>query len=213
MEPVQFVEQLKAVASPNAFNPYSDHCCIYDVEGAAEIRSNMLLSLLRVAVTRSVDSIWIGQELGYRSGRRTGLAFTDDEHLKAHVGRWELPDDRPTTGGIRKERSAGAIWGVLGQISENVFLWNVFPLHSHDPGDPFSNRKHNASERRIGEGFLAELICMLQPNRLVAIGRKAQKSAHRVSCGHHVDDVRHPSRGQSEFGRQIREIYELGEGM
>jgi len=93
-----------------------------------------------------------------------------------------------------------------------VFLWNVFPLHPHEPDDPFSNRSHRPHERAVGEALLAELVGMLRPRRLVAIGNDAAKVAFRLAALTEAVQVRHPSYGgQSDFVRQVRCLYDLTE--
>jgi hypothetical protein len=169
-----------------------------------------LLELLEMAVATGVDSLWIGRDLGHRGGRRTGLALTDDVHLTIHATRWNVSIERATMGSMVAERTAAVIWSILALVSAPVFLWNVFPLHPHEPDDPFSNRSHRQHERVVGEALLAELISMLRPRRLVAIGNDAAKVASRLVAITEVIQVRHPSYGgQREFVQQIRDLYDL----
>jgi hypothetical protein len=169
-----------------------------------------LQGLLREATKTKIDALWIGRDLGYRGGRRTGLALTDDVHLSVHATRWNVSFERATTGSMVAERTAAVIWSLLARISVPVFLWNVFPLHPHEPDDPFSNRSHKPRERAAGEELLAELIIMLRPRRLVAIGNDAAKTAIRLAGISEVTQVRHPSYGgQSDFVRQVRGLYDL----
>lgn len=164
--------------------------------------------MLETAAERDIDSLWIGRDLGYRGGRRTGLAFTDDVNVQAHTERWGLAMHRTTKGDMVAERTAAVIWRILSQVRASVFLWNVFPLHPHEPGNPFSNRSHNSRERRVGEEYLFELISLLQPRRLVAIGNIAAKTAHRLDSLTRVIAVRHPSHGgQTLFLKQMNNRY------
>jgi uracil-DNA glycosylase len=166
--------------------------------------------MLKVAAKSQIDAFWIGRELGYRGGRRTGLALTDDVHLSSHSTRWNIKVERATSGSMVRERTADVIWSMLSQVPAPIFLWNVFPFHSHKPGDPFTNRAHTRRERATGEEFLAELIVMLEPRRLVAIGNDAAQAAMRFAGQVEVVHVRHPSYGgQRDFIRQIRSLYDL----
>ena len=210
MTPNQFVTSLAGLTFPNAFNPYSARCEQCDRSDAPSRRRAALLAILNAAAHCEVDSLWIGRDLGYRGGRRTGLALTDDMHVQAHLDRWRAKGARPTKGQPIAERTAAYIWQVLDQIDTPVFLWNVFPLHPHEADDPFTNRSHNAVERREGEAVLAALIDLLRPNRIIAIGNDAAKSAKRIAADAQCITVRHPSYGgQSQFLKQIADAYEL----
>jgi hypothetical protein len=210
MRPVHFVEALGALDFQDTFNPYSNRCAVHDLDDAPRRRSQTLRSMLEVATTLQIDSIWIGRDLGYRGGRRTGLALTDDVHIHAHAARWGVTIERPTKGEAVAERTAAVLWRVLSQIEASIFLWNVFPLHPHESDDPFSNRSHNSRERRAGEELLFQLILLLKPCRLIAIGNDAGRAAHRLTDRHEVIQVRHPSYGgQTEFSKQICELYGL----
>jgi len=210
VRPREFVNSLKELKFENVFNPYADRCIVHDLDDAPSRRATALLNLLEAAAATEVNSLWIGRDLGHRGGRRTGLALTDDVHLPVHATRWNISIERATTGSILAERTAAVIWSMLALVPTTVFLWNVFPLHPHEPDDPFSNRSHRPHERTIGEAILAELLAMLRPRRLVAIGNNAAKSVDRLATITEVLQVRHPSYGgQSDFVRQIRCLYDL----
>jgi len=210
MKPSHFVESLGSLHFENAFNPYSNRCAIHDLDDAPERRSNTLQAMLEVATKSDIDAIWIGRDLGYRGGRRTGLALTDDVRIHAHAERWGVSVERPTRGEAVAERTAAVIWSILSRIEASIFLWNVFPLHPHESGDPFSNRLHNSHERRVGEEILFQLMLLLKPRRLIAIGSDAAKTASHLADNHQVVQVRHPSYGgRVQFLKQIKELYTL----
>jgi uracil-DNA glycosylase len=210
MTPSQFLLELSALRFDNAFNPYTDHCPTFDLANASSIRFQMLEAALEAASSEEVDALWIGRDLGHRGGRRTGLPFTDDVHLCDHLSRWEIDGQRPTKGRPIPERSANVIWKVLKQIDRPIFLWNVFPLHPHDSGNPFTNRMHNAAERRAGSDVLRELIALLRPKRLIAVGNDAENAVRGLVTSCEVIKVRHPSYGgQAEFSKQIQDLYQL----
>lgn len=191
----QFVFNVAALSFTNAFNPYRDTCEIFDFPEAPHIRQELLRSTLVSAVEAGVDSLWIGRDLGYRGGRRTGLALTDEAHVMSHLRRWGITKiGRVVKGQPQSERTATVVWRMLDQISERVYLWNVFPLHPHEPENPFSNRAHTAAEREGGEVILSALVRLLHPRTVVAIGQDAARSAARC-CSSEVVSVRHPSYG------------------
>ncbi len=205
-----FVKALAALKFDNCFNPYVDRCDVYDQHDAPSLRATALSAMMECATCKPIDAIWLGRDLGYRGGRRTGLALTDDIHIKNHTKRWNLSAKRPTIGAAVAERTAAVVWTMLDQIDERIFLWNVFPLHPHEAGEPFTNRQHNARERQAGEELLRDLFTLLRPPRIIAIGNDAAAAASRVLNAVPVICVRHPSYGgQAQFVRQIAELYKI----
>ncbi|VTZ51172.1 Uracil-DNA glycosylase superfamily [Methylocella tundrae] len=205
-----FVSALQSLRFENCFNPYSDRCPDCDRADAPMRRASVLSRILQAVESEGVDAIWVGRDLGYRGGRRTGLALTDDVHIGRHAARWGLAEERFTLGEAIAERTAAVIWSVLDRIDTRLFLWNVFPLHPHDNGKPFSNRPHNGKERQVGESALEQLIALARPRRIVAIGADAAAAASRVAADVPVFGVRHPSYGgQTQFLRQISDLYGL----
>lgn len=202
-----FISTLSAYSSSHVFNPYKDTCLIYDEPRAPIIRRQNLERLLSAAVNSSTHSLWIGRDLGYLGGRRTGMALTDEHHLSELATRFELEHfKRSTTTRPVSERTATAIWGELSRIRETIFLWNVFPFHPHKPENPLSNRAHSRLEREVGLEFLRMLIGLLKPNFLVAVGRDADIAAAGLDLP--LFATRHPSYGgQKIFSTQIRELY------
>ncbi|WP_114109798.1 uracil-DNA glycosylase [Thalassospira xiamenensis] len=209
MNTAQFVEALADLSFKDAFNPYSDACDDFDQNDAPAIRRANLRLVLDAAIEEKVDSIWIARDLGYRGGRRTGLALTDEAHLPDHAVLYgNLPLARATTGPALAERTASVIWQTLNRIQHPVFLWNVFPLHPHEPGVPLSNRCHTRAERNTCRPLLIWLLEVLNPKVIVAVGRDAQVAL--ADLGLDAIQVRHPSYGgQNEFISGIEGLYSL----
>ena len=198
MKPQTFIRKLSASRFDHVFNPYTDRCADFDRVEAPDVRRRNLKNLLDAAIAAKTDTIWVARDLGYRGGRRTGVALTDDVHLAAVSALFGIPLERPTQGEIVAERTAAVIWRVLTRINQPIFLWNVFPFHPHEPGNAFSNRCHTRAERDASLPFLFALIEMLSPKRLIAIGRDAQEALTDLDID--VIGVRHPSYGgQREF--------------
>ena len=205
--PMSFVAAISQTRLPSVFNPYSDCCPAHDRPDAPQLRRRNLVRCLEAAVAARVDTIWIARDLGYRGGRRTGVPLTDEIHLGqagAFLGGIAL--ERATRGPVVAERTAAIVWSVLARISEPVVLWNIFPLHPHEADDPFSNRCHTRAERDVTWPLLSALIAMVQPRRIVAIGRDAGLALAGIEIP--VQVLRHPSYGgQAEFITGVYEIY------
>jgi len=192
----------------DTFNPYFERCSIHDTPEAPELRRHYLVEMLERAATAELDAIWVGRDLGYRGGRRTGLALTDDINFSNHLGRWGLEPKRPTYGEPVAERTAAVIWDILLRVNVPVFLWNVFPLHPFECGEPLSNRAHNARERKAGADILIRVAEHLKPRRIVAVGNDAFKVISAAFSCDKVFKARHPSYGgQNEFLATMNALY------
>lgn len=190
--PAAIVAELASLKFKDVFNPYSDICEAHDRPDAPQIRRANLLVTFEAAAS-GVDELWIALEPGHRGARRTGLAMTDDRRLSQHAAHWSIDVRRATNDGPESEQTAGIVWGALQQRSGRVLLWNVFPLHCHEAGRPLSNRRHKSHERAACADLTASIIAMVNPARIVAIGREA----HAAMAGGGFDSVavRHPSYG------------------
>lgn len=211
VEPQAFVSMVRELSFPNTFNPYVERCRQYDKPEAPAIRASVLLDVLQAASEVDIDAIWVARDLGYRGGRRTGLALTDDFWFSAHTKRWGVDVDRPTSGPVVRERTASVVWKMLDQIEDNIFLWNLFPLHPFPEDDTYRNRAHSAIERAAGIKLLLLLISMLRPRRILAIGKDSERALNNERIEVDVWDVRHPAYGgEALFREKISSLYEIG---
>lgn len=204
-----FVDHLASLRFEGVFNPYAEVCPHCDRADAAAIRRKNLELVLDAALQQEVTSIWVARDLGYRGGRRTGLALTDEVNLVSHADLFDIPTlSRATTGPVVAERTANVVWQTLRRIDQPVFLWNVFPLHPHGPESPMTNRCHTRTERMQCSQFLQWLMTRLSPQTIVGIGR----DAHEALCGMDFSAarIRHPSYGgQREFMSGVASLYDL----
>lgn len=208
MDTRAFIEELADVRMPNVFNPYRETCPDADLSQAPNIRRSNLVSYFDAA-ERIVSSVWFGRDLGYRGGRRTGLPLTDERHLTTfglQFGGIEVT--KATVGPSVSERTAGLVWNVIVRMETPPFLWNVFPFHPHEPGDPMSNRTHRAAESRECDHFIVKILDWLQPSTVVAIGQDAFRVLSRL--GYEASYIRHPSYGgHVDFVRGVEQLYGL----
>lgn len=207
MTPKTFVSALAATELPSVFNPWRDCCALHDRRDAAARRRANLEGLLSAALDTQVETIWIARDLGYRGGRRTGVPLTDEIHLtQASALMGGIALKRATDGPAVAERTAAIVWQVLNRIGRPVMLWNVFPFHPHESDDPMSNRCHTRAEREATWPLLQALVSMIQPKRIVAIGRDAHMALEGLDIP--ITAIRHPSYGgQREFIEGMFELY------
>jgi len=209
MNSQDFIDRLIQISFPDVFNPYRDLCDEHDHSESPAIRRLNLQRYLDAIFTHGVDSLWLGRDCGYRGGRRTGIALTDEmqlETLERHFGFGGI--SKATVGMPVKERTATEVWKVIREVNAKVFLWNVFPFHPFETGNPMSNRRHTAREFNECKDLLSGLIEWLQPKRILALGADAHRAVVRL--GFKVTRVRHPSYGgHAEFAATIRELHAL----
>jgi hypothetical protein len=206
----EFVDELSSISLPNVFNPYRDTCAFSDHPASPALRQQNLALFLNAVLKGATRSIWVGRDLGYRGGRRTGIALTDEFHLDVLKNTFGVfgvvkttVDDKPT-----KERTATEVWKLLCKIKEPVFLWNAFPFHPFEPNGPLSNRRHTVQEFESCRHFLVTIFDWLQPTKIIALGADAESAV--MSVGYPCRRVRHPSYGgQGDFEREIRNIYQI----
>lgn len=204
---VALVESLAEVRLANVFNPYRDTCSTFDDRSASATRRKNLTMFLSTALRMGVDTVWMGRDLGYRGGRRTGIALTDESHL-ASVGR-VYPGhtyEKVTTGPYVAERTATEVWSYLHLLKMPPLLWNVFPFHPHEPHSPLTNRKFSSVELSAVTCINLLLMKTLGIRRIVAIGQDAASYAQQY--GTQVVAVRHPSYGgTSQFRSEMTAVY------
>lgn len=203
-----FVDRIAGLSFPNVFNPYSDRCEIHDKRDAPAIRRHNLALAITGAIESNVEYLWVARDLGYRGGRRTGLALTDDVHVSAFGSMLGVPVQRATTGEAVAERTAATVWKIIREFNKPFFTWNVFPFHPFENGDQFTNRQHTRRERMACQSLLENLIQILQPKQIIAIGNSAAEGL--LELGVKAEKVRHPSYGgTADFVSGLSSIYHL----
>ena len=191
---------------PLCFNPYLDRCRVHDAPDAPIARRESLTAMF-AALNRGAETMWIGRDLGYRGGRRTGLPFTDDVHITSASAHYAIGAlRRATITPPVAERTASEIWRVLRDTQARPLLWNVFPLHPHEAGSEFTNRSHTRAERDFGLILLEELIRLFEPRQIIGIGRDAVNAISHL--GRKAIYVRHPSYGgQADFRSSMARLF------
>lgn len=207
MTSIEFVDRLSSISLPAVFNPYRDICDVHDHAESARIRRVNLRKYVDIALAGGIDALWLGRDYGYRGGRRTGIALTDEIQLPTLQRHFEFEGvTKATVGPSVKERTATQVWNMIREVNAKVFLWNVFPFHPFEAGKSMSNRRHTMREFDQCKGLLLSLIDLLRPQRIITLGADAHREVSRL--GFDASLVRHPSYGgHIEFAATIRKLY------
>ena len=193
-------------AAPGVVNPYREAFPELDGPSAARRRRmNLEAYLERVGVPRLV---LLGEALGFRGGRFSGIAFTSERQLAGPDGRrlsWAGSPFRATSRNpaLWLEPSGSVVWGALGGEACGALVWNVFPWHPYAAKGPLSNRTPERSLVAANLHVLERLLAEVDGARVFAVGRTAQ--AALATLGVEAPALRHPAHGGAEtFRRQLR---------
>jgi hypothetical protein len=187
------------------FNPWRDHCDEDEPCNGPDAK------LARLAAHLDCDPKFIlcGEAAGYQGCRHSGIAFTSERLLlDGQIPRVPRMSHRLTS--KRRpysEPSATIVWRELHNLGiENcTILWNALPMHPHKPGKKQSNRTPTSAEIEKGKPALEILIKGFPSAKVVAVGRKAEKSlkSMNVTAGY----VRHPANaGATAFRLQLKRL-------
>ena len=193
-------------STPDVVNPYRDEVPDLDRPGAARCRrANLEAYLEEVGRPRMV---LLGEALGFRGGRFSGIAFTSERQLVGDDGRrlpWAGSRFQATSRNpaLWLEPSGSVVWGALGGQAQGVLLWNAFPWHPWGRPGPLSNRTPEPTLWKENLHVLERLLEEVGKARVLAVGRTAQ--AALAVLGVEAPALRHPAHGGAAvFREQLR---------
>lgn len=190
-------------AAARQFNPYRDRHEAFDLPDAPAIRQQNLKRYVACYEERP-PLFLLAEAPGPWGCRFSGVPLVSEAQLADAAfplqGRPSSTRERP-----HKEYSASIYWRVLRPYFPQFFTWNSVPFHPHDADEPLSIRNPTRREVAAFEDVLAGLLRLMQPTRVVAIGRKAERALREIGAA--CTYVRHPSQGGAKkFERGVREI-------
>jgi len=191
----QLIDGLAACETPaTLINPFRQQVAEFDGPNAPTLRQANLLAYL--AERPKPRALLVGEAMGWRGGRFSGIAFTSERQLADWGASFAASSLRP---GGWTESSATIIHGVLDELGleRKVVLWNTVPFHPHPPGKPLGNRAPKVREIALGKPFLEQLIGLLRPAEIIAVGRVAEGTLGDLATGR----VRHPAQGGATLCR------------
>ena len=196
-------ELFSAASREDLFNLYRDRRPELDVDDAPAIRQRNVRSYLE-AFDENPPLFLLAEAPGPWGCRFSGVPITAEAQL--------LDPEFPLNGAPTSleaephtEYSAGIFWRTLQPVFPHFFVWNSVPMHPHDPDTPLSIRTPRRSEVREWHALTESLLDVLQPERIVGIGRKAERALTELDV--EVTYVRHPSQGgATRFANGVADI-------
>ncbi len=195
------LNHLTAADSATVFNAYAGP------EQAGKIRCHNLLLYLQRMKERRPRLLLLGEALGYRGGRVTGVPFTSQSILLADDSAFGL-FGRPagfldgSQGAWWREATATIVWQTLDELNVLPLLWNAFPYHPHQSERPATNRTPTTREMDLGRGALMYLLEAFAIEQVIAVGNRPAAALAR--WGLPALRVRHPAHGgQTAFRREL----------
>jgi uracil-DNA glycosylase len=190
-------------ADRSTFNFYCQELTGIDLPGAAEIRRKNLEAYVSSFAERP-EMLLVGEAPGWRGCRFSGVPFTSEAQLCGG----ELPFQgmrSSLSSKAYREASATILWDTMRPLHPGFFIWNAFPLHLHQPGKPLSNRVPSRQEIRDGTQMLHQVVSLLAPRMVVAVGNSACAALDLAEIEHVT--VRHPAHGGArDFRKGIESV-------
>jgi len=191
------------MGSDHLFNPYIEVNADVDLPHANDIRQENLQNYLN-SFTSYPDILLLGEAPGWRGCRFSGIPFTSE----AQLIEGELPFHGSQTSNSsipHQEITATTFWKFMKPYHPRFLVWNCIPFHPSKPGKPLSNRQPTRDEIACSLPLLIQLIDMIDPKQVIAVGRTAQHTLHLIE--RECEKVRHPAHGgANEFRRELARI-------
>lgn len=168
----RFVNELALAQTDALVNQYATEAPGLDRPGGAAIRCANLRAYLEPRI--GAPLALIGEAPSAHGARFSGIAFTAERCLppEQHTSSIELQPKGFT------EHSATILRRAFEAIDldpSRVILWNAVPFHPARLDDLLRNRRPSRAELDLGAIWLDLFRTLMQPGRMAAVGRSAQR--------------------------------------
>lgn len=193
-----------SINSDSLFNQYNEKNYELDLPNADEIRKENLRNYLRSFSERPSIFV-IGEAPGWRGCRFSGVPFTSEFQLCNGSLPFEGSQSSKNHSPYR-EGTATIFWEIMQIYHPHFLAWNCIPFHPHKPGGANTNRTPTTGEINRYLTLLSELIALVKPDQIVAIGKSAEHALERANIPSSY--IRHPSHGgKIEFKQGMEKIF------
>jgi hypothetical protein len=199
-------EQLLSYPSTSfLFNHYRDNISDLDLPHGNLIRLKNLYNYIQ-SFPQKPSILILGEAPGIKGCRFSGVPFTSERQLVENKlpfkGNQSSKKEVPFS-----ENTATIFWNIMLPYFPYFFIWNCIPFHPHENGNYTVNRTPSKKEISCFTVITNRLIDILQPDKVIALGRNAEymlKEILNISCIYYV---RHPSYGgKREFQAKIKNL-------
>lgn len=208
-----FRKRIFTIQSSNGlFNQYKDRNPHVDLTNAVDIRRQNLYNYFK-SFSKKPAVVLIGEAPGPWGCRFSGIPFTGERQLLNHelpFSGYQSSRNKPKLN-VRKStpyvsNSARIFWSVMKKYHPKFFVWNCVPIHPYKHNNMLSVRTPTSKEVKNYSNLLSEILSILKPKHIVAVGKKAEflLSQLGIPCTY----VRHPSQGgATKFKKGISSIF------
>lgn len=199
-------------STPGLFNQYRGRNSSVDLAAAATIRQENLFNYF-LSFSKKPPVLLLGEAPGPWGCRFSGIPFTGERQLLAHALPFSGKQSSRCVPRIKVRKatpyisnSAILFWSIMLPYHPRFIVWNCVPVHPYRIGNILSVRTPTSREVLHYSGILSEILAILKPDKIVAVGRKAQYSLEYlgVFCSY----VRHPSQGGAfKFKKGIKRAF------
>jgi len=196
----ELFQALIAFKSEHVFNPWRER----DAQDVAKTAAAARVERLKAHFIFQPQLLLLGEAPGYQGCHFSGIPFTNEKLLlSGAIPRVSVAQRISTRPRPWSEPSATIVWGTLYElgIAEQTVLWNTFAWHPHKPQNPYSNRTPTEAELHKGLKVLKLVLAYLQPKRVVAVGKVAERTLQQLQIKTDAC-VRHPAMGGATAFRQ-----------
>ncbi len=172
------------------------------------VSENLRLYLEVMLKIKGKRVLLVGEALGYKGGRITGIPFTSGQILEniPHPVLVSLKSKLKLQN-IKAENTATIVWRYLLGKSCTPLFWNAYPYHPHPKGNENKNRSPTNREIKQGVQYLQKLSRIFKPGVIAGIGKAGVDCAKQAFPKTDVQYIRHPSfGGKVEFIKGMNKI-------
>jgi len=176
-----------------------------------ELANNLYQYLSAVKKHNDQPILLVGEALGFKGGRLTGIPFSCGDIYSRfnHPLLLELKS-KLILSTQESENTATMVWEYLTEKQQTPLFWNAFPFHPYQVRRPKTNRAPTVKEIEQGSRYLKRLADIFQPPLIAGIGRKGQLAAQKAFPNQTIHRIRHPSfGGKREFISGMDGLFQL----